>query len=40
MMQKKWGSQIIRPNKPTARKKSKIRSFGGAIKIKLPLKGC
>lgn len=39
-MQKKWGSQIIRPNRPRAKNKSKIRSFGGAIKIKLPLKGC
>lgn len=39
-MQQKWGSQIIRPNRPKANKKSKIRSFGGAIRIKLPLKGC
>lgn len=40
LMQQKWGSQIIRPNKPKASKKSKIRALGGAIRIKLPLKGC
>lgn len=39
-MQKKWGSQIIRPNKPRAKNKSKIRSLGGAIKLNIPLKGC
>ena len=39
LMQEKWGSSIIRPNKPTGKKASKIRSFGGAIKINLPLKG-
>ena len=39
MMQKKWGADIIRPNKPTAKKASTIRSFGGAIKLNLPLKG-
>ena len=39
-MQQKWGSQIIRPNRPRAKNKSKIRSFGGAIRVKLPLKGC
>lgn len=38
-MQKKWGSNIIRPNKPKAIKASKIRALGGAIKINLPLKG-
>lgn len=37
IMQKKWGSEIIRPNKPTAKKKSKIRGLGGAIKLNLPL---
>ena len=40
MMQQKWGSQIIRPNRPRAKHKSNIRSFGGAIRIRLPLKGC
>lgn len=39
MMQKKWGSNIIRPNKPTAKKNSKIRGLGGAIRLNLPLKG-
>lgn len=39
-MQEKWGSKIIRPNKPTAKKNSKIRGMNGAIKINVPLKGC
>lgn len=39
MMQKKWGSHIVRPNRPTATKNTKIRGYGGAIRIKLPLKG-
>ena len=39
MMQQKWGSKIIRPNKPTSRKKSGIRSQGGAIKLRIPLNG-
>lgn len=39
IMQEKWGSQIIRPNRPTATKSTRIRGFGGAIRIKLPLKG-
>lgn len=39
MMQKKWGSDIIRPNKPTATKSSSIRGMGGAIKLNLPLEG-
>lgn len=38
-MQAKWGSKIIRPNKPTARKSSKIRGLGGAIKLNIPLEG-
>lgn len=39
IMQKKWGSSIIRPNKSQAKKKSKIKALGGAIKLNLPLKG-
>lgn len=39
-MQQKWGSKIIRPNKPTAKKESKIRGLGGAIKLNIPLEGC
>lgn len=39
LMQKKWGSKIIRPNKPKAKTKSSIRSYGGAIKLNVPLKG-
>ena len=39
IMQKKWGSDIIRPNKPTARNKSKIKGLGGAIRLNLPFKG-
>lgn len=39
LMQQKWGSQIVRPNRPKAKSSSKIRSLGGAIKINLPLKG-
>lgn len=38
-MQLKWGSNIIRPNAPTAKKSSKIRGLGGAIKLNIPLKG-
>jgi len=38
-MQKKWGSKIIRPNKPTASKNSRIRGLGGAIKLNIPLEG-
>ena len=39
-MQEKWGSKIIRPNKPMARKNSKIRGMGGAIILNIPLEGC
>lgn len=39
LMQKKWGSDIIRPNRPKAKKKSSIRSYGGAIKLNIPLDG-
>lgn len=39
IMQKKWGADIIRPNKPTGKKKSKIKGLGGAIKLNLPFKG-
>lgn len=40
IMQKKWGSKVIRPNKPTAMKKEgSIRSLGGAIRLNIPLKG-
>lgn len=39
LMQKKWGSDIIRPNRPTAIKSSSIRGMGGAIKLNLPLEG-
>jgi hypothetical protein len=38
-MQEKWGSKIIRPNKPTAKKSSKIKGLGGAIKLNIPLLG-
>lgn len=38
-MQEKWGSKIIRPNKPTAKKNSKIRGVGGAIRVNIPLEG-
>lgn len=38
-MQKKWGSNVIRPNRPVARKSSKIRGYGGAIKLNIPLGG-
>lgn len=38
-MQKKWGSKIIRPNKPTAKNSSKIRGLGGAIRLNIPLIG-
>lgn len=40
MMQKKWGSSVIRPNKPTAVKNSRIRGYGGAIRLHVPLSGC
>lgn len=39
MMQRKWGTDVIRPNKPTAKSSSKIRGYGGAIKLNIPLKG-
>lgn len=39
MMQKKWGSDIIRPNKPKAVNESKIRGLGGAIRLALPIDG-
>ena len=39
IMQKKWGSDIIRPNRPKALKKGTIRSFGGAIKLNIPIGG-
>lgn len=39
-MQRKWGADVIRPNKPTAKKASKIRGMGGAIKLNIPLEGC
>lgn len=38
-MQEKWGSQIIRPNHPTAKNYSKIRGLGGAIRLNIPLLG-
>lgn len=38
-MQEKWGSKIIRPNKPTAKNYSKIKGLGGAIKLNIPLLG-
>lgn len=38
-MQEKWGSELIRPNKPTAKKNSKIKGYGGAIKLNIPLSG-
>lgn len=38
-MQEKWGSKIIRPNKPTAKRSSKIRGYGGAIRVNIPLEG-
>ena len=38
-MQEKWGRKIIRPNKPTAKKNSKIRGMGGAIRLNIPLEG-
>lgn len=40
MLQKKWGSNVIRPNRPNAKKLSEIRSLGGAVKINVPLEGC
>ena len=39
MMQKKWGSDIIRPNKPKSSKSKTIRTLGGAIKLNIPLDG-
>lgn len=39
-MQEKWGSKIIRPNRPTAKKNSTIRGMGGAIRVNIPLEGC
>lgn len=39
MMQRKWGSDIIRPNKPKGNKTSGIRGEGGAIKLNIPIKG-
>lgn len=39
-MQQKWGSKIIRPNKPLAKQSSKIRGLGGAIRLNIPLSGC
>lgn len=38
-MQEKWGSDIIRPNKPRGNNESKIKKYGGAIKLNLPLLG-
>ena len=38
-MQEKWGSNVIRPNKPTAKNHSKIRGLGGAIRVNIPLDG-
>lgn len=39
-MQKKWGSSIVRPNKPNAKNKNGgIREQGGAIRIRLPIEG-
>lgn len=37
--QKKWGSNIVKLNKSTALKKSKIKEYNGAVKIKVPLSG-
>ena len=39
MMQEKWGPDVIRPNRSVARKNSKIKGLGGAIKLNLPYKG-
>ena len=39
IMQERWGSDIIRPNKPTGKKTSRIKGYGGAIKLNLPLEG-
>lgn len=38
-MQKKWGASVVRPNRPTAKVKSGIRQFGGAIKLNIPIDG-
>ena len=39
MFQRKWGSDIIRPNKPRGNKGSKIKEYNGAVKINIPLLG-
>lgn len=39
-MQKKWGVDVIRPNRPVATNSSKIRGLGGAIRLNLPFSGC
>lgn len=39
MMQEKWGADVIRPNRSVARKNSKIKGLGGAIKLNLPYRG-
>jgi hypothetical protein len=39
MFQKKWGIDIVRPNKPTGMKASKIKEYNGAVKINVPLSG-
>lgn len=38
-MQEKWGSDIIRPNKPRGNSESRIKKYGGAIKLNIPLGG-
>lgn len=38
-MQRKWGSNVIRPNAAVAKNKSKIRGYGGAIRLNLPYEG-
>ena len=39
MMQRKWGADIVRPNRPKGIKADGIRAKGGAIKINLPIGG-
>ena len=39
MMQKKWGPDVIRPNKPKSSKKDGIRAQGGAIRLNIPFEG-
>lgn len=39
IMQQKWGADVIRPNRVSAKNASKIRGLGGAIRLNLPLKG-